>query len=76
MCPASSSSKASLVRSLMQYCRTRSIPHALSDTGDSLSPVLRAPLVLHPDPQLVHLCEVDQQELDGVIDVSPIALVL
>ena len=44
--------------------------------GASLSLVPGAALMLHPDPQLVHLCEVEQQELQRVIDVATLALEL
>ena len=38
------------------------------------TPVFAAALMLHAHPQLVHLREVQQQELQGVADVAALAL--
>jgi hypothetical protein len=40
------------------------------------SPVLAAALMLHADPQLVHLCKIEQQEFQGIIDVTAVAFIL
>ena len=39
-------------------------------------PVLWRALVLHADPELVHLREVEQQELQRVADAAALALIL
>lgn len=43
---------------------------------EASAPILASALMLHADPQLVHLCEVKQQELKRIIDVPAITLIL
>ena len=31
--------------------------------------------MLHADPELVHLCEVEEQELQGIIDIATVTLI-
>ncbi len=45
-----------------------------SERCDLLVPI--AALMLHAYPQLVHLSEIDQQEVDSVCDVTPSAFIL
>ena len=43
---------------------------------EASTPILARALMLHADPQLVHLCEIKQQELECIIDVPAITLIL